>query len=87
MGAKGSTLKRVRQSNKRNIRNKHYKSMLNTSVKKYLNEQDKDQSEALLKEAISTIDKVVQKGVIHKNRGSQQKSKLMGHFNKKKYNL
>ena len=84
MGAKGSTLKRVRQSNKRNIRNKHYKSMLNTSVKKYLNEQDKDQSEALLKEAISTIDKVVQKGVIHKNRGSQQKSKLMGHFNKKK---
>ena len=84
MGAKGSTLKRVRQSNKRNIRNKHYKSMLSTSVKKYLNEQDKDQSEALLKEAISTIDKVVQKGVIHKNRGSQQKSKLMGHFNKKK---
>ena len=84
MGAKGSTLKRVRQSNKRNIRNKHYKSMLTTSVKKYLNEQDKDQSEALLKEAISTIDKVVQKGVIHKNRGSQQKSKLMGHFNNKK---
>jgi len=84
MGAKGSTLKRVRQSNKRNIRNKHYKSMLSTSVKKYLNEQDKDQSEALLKEAISTIDKVVQKGVIHKNRGSQQKSKLMGHFNNKK---
>ena len=84
MGANGSTLKRVRQSNKRNIRNKHYKSMLSTSVKKYLNEQDKDQSEALLKEAISTIDKVVQKGVIHKNRGSQQKSKLMGHFNNKK---
>ena len=84
MGAKGSTLKRVRQSNKKNIRNKHYKSMLSTSVKKYLNEQDKDQSEALLKEAISTIDKVVQKGVIHKNRGSQQKSKLMGHFNNKK---
>ena len=84
MGAKGSTLKRVRQSNKRNTRNKHYKSMLSTSVKKYLNEQDKDQSEALLKEAISTIDKVVQKGVIHKNRGSQQKSKLMGHFNNKK---
>ena len=84
MGANGSTLKRVRQSNKRNIRNKHYKSMLSTSVKKYLNEQNKDQSEALLKEAISTIDKVVLKGVIHKNRGSQQKSKLMGHFNNKK---
>jgi len=84
MGAKGSTLKRVRQSNKRNIRNKHYKSMLSTSVKKYLNEENKDQSEVLLKDAISTIDKVVQKGVIHKNRGSQQKSKLMGHFNSKK---
>ena len=84
MGAKGSTLKRVRQSKKRNIRNKHYKSMLRTSVKKYLNEENKEQCEVLLKDAISTIDKVVQKGVIHKNRGSQQKSKLMGHFNNKK---
>ena len=81
MGAKGSTLKRVRQSKKRNLRNKHYKSMLRTSVKKYFDSDKKDQSESLLKEAISTIDKVVQKGVIHKNKGSNQKSKLMNHFN------
>ncbi len=83
MGAKGSTLKRVRQSKKRNMKNKHYKSMLKTSVKNYLSEENKEHSEPLLKEAISTIDRIVQKGVIHKNRGSQQKSKLMLHFNNK----
>ena len=84
MGAKGSTLKRVRQSKKRNLRNKHYKSMMNTSIKNYLNSQNKDELESLLKNAISTIDKVVQKGIIHQNKGANQKSKLMLHFNASK---
>tara|TARA_Y100001960_G_scaffold275008_1_gene304301 strand:- start:87 stop:341 length:255 start_codon:yes stop_codon:yes gene_type:complete len=81
MGAKGSTLKRVRQSRKRNLRNKHYKSMMNTAIKNYLNSNNKDESESLLRNAISTIDKVVKKGVIHQNKGANQKSKLMVHFN------
>ena len=33
MGAKGSVLKRVRQSIKANSRNKHYKSLMKTSLK------------------------------------------------------
>ena len=84
MGAKGSTLKRVRQSKKRNLRNKHYKSMMNTAIKNYLNSKTKDDSESLLRNAISIIDKVVKKGIIHQNKGANQKSKLMLHFNSSK---
>ena len=84
MGANGSTLKRVRQSKKRNLRNKHYKSMMNTAVKNYLNSDSKENSEPLLRNAISTIDKVVKKGIIHHNKGANQKSKLMLHFNSSK---
>ena len=84
MGAKGSTLKRVRQSKKRNLRNKHYKSMMNTAIKNYLNSKTNDNSESLLRNAISIIDKVVKKGVIHQNKGANQKSKLMLHFNSSK---
>ena len=41
MSAKGSTLKRVRQARKANERNKHYKTLVKTAVKKVLNEKDK----------------------------------------------
>ena len=84
MGAKGSTLKRVRQSKKRNLRNKHYKSMMNTAIKNYLNSNNFETAENLLKKAISTIDRVVKKGIIHHNKGASQKSKLMLHFNSSK---
>ena len=37
MSAKGTVLKRVKQSIKANIRNKNYKSSMKTAVKKVLN--------------------------------------------------
>ncbi len=75
MGASGSELKRVRQSLRDNLRNRHYKSMMKTSIKKVM-EADKKDAPALLKQAISTIDRVCGKGIIHKNRASHYKSKL-----------
>ena len=80
MGASGSELKRVRQSLRNNLRNRHYKSMMKTSMKKVL-QADKNDSEILLNEAISTIDRVRRKGIIHKNRASHHKSKLTKHVN------
>ena len=44
MSAKGSELKRVRQSRKSNLRNRHYKSQMNTAIKKFLS-SDKKQAE------------------------------------------
>ena len=80
MGATGSVLKRVRQSKRDNLRNRHYKSMMKTSVKKVL-QSNKETSEDLLKQAISTIDKLKSKGIIHKNRASSQKSRLTKYVN------
>jgi len=80
MGTSGSELKRVRQSRRDNLRNRHYKSMMKTSIKKVM-EADKKDAPALLKQAISTIDRVCGKGIIHKNRASQHKSKLNKYIN------
>ena len=80
MGATGSELKRVRQSHRDNLRNRHYKSMMKNSIKKVLQADKKDASE-LLNQAFSTIDRVCGKGIIHKNRASRHKSKLTKYIN------
>ena len=76
MSAKGSELKRVRQANKANARNKMYKSQVSTSIKKVLSSNKKNEAEGHLKDAIKIIDKVVSKGIIHKNKASNKKSSL-----------
>ena len=80
MGATGSTLKRVRQSRKSNLRNRHYKSMMRTAVKNVL-EAEKKYVPDLLTKAISTIDRVYAKGIIHRNNASRHKSKLTRYVN------
>ena len=80
MGASGSELKRVRQSQRDNLRNRHYKSMMKTSIKKVMEADEKD-APKLLNQAISTIDRVCCKGIIHKNRASHHKSKLNKYIN------
>ena len=75
MGTTASSLKRVRQSNKSNLRNRHYKSMMRTAIKNVMAADKKDASDLLTK-AISTIDRVCTKGVIHSNNAARHKSKL-----------
>ena len=81
MSAKGSELKRVRQSIKANLSNRAYKAKVNTSIKKVLNEKKKKEAQAGLKEAIKLIDKVASKRIIHKNKAANKKSTLYKHLN------
>jgi len=81
MSAKGSELKRVRQSTKANLRNRAYKAQINTSIKKVLNEAKKKDAENYLKEAVKLIDKVASKGIIHKNKAANKKSSLYKYIN------
>ena len=81
MSAKGTVLKRVRQSKKANSKNKHYKSMMKTALKEALQVTDKKEAEEKLRKAVSAIDKVKSKGVIHKNTASRQKSRITNHIN------
>ncbi len=80
MGATGSELKRVRQSRKSNLRNRHYKSMMRTAIKNVMEAEKKDASGFLTK-AISTIDRVYAKGIIHQNNASRHKSKITKYVN------
>mgnify|MGYP001496970410 CR=1 FL=1 len=80
MSAKGSELKRVRQAEKNRLRNKHYKSVLSTVSKKVLNAKKED-AQAEFKNAVKTIDKIASKGIIHKKKASNRKSKLNKHIN------
>ncbi len=77
--------KRVRQAVKARTRNAAQKSNFRSSIKKVLKslaDKNKDQSNANFKEAMSIMDKLVTKGLIHKNKAARHKSRLNKHIQK-----
>jgi small subunit ribosomal protein S20 len=74
-----SAEKRARQTVKRRARNVAARSKLRTAIKSVVNavnEGNKDEAAAKLKEAGPIIDAAVNKGVIHRNKASRHKSHL-----------
>ena len=79
-----SALKRMRQNEKRRMRNRMVRSRMRTFVRKadaLIAEADKEAAEIAVKEAISEIDKAAQKGVLHRNNAARRKSRLMQRLN------
>ena len=79
-----SVLKRIRQSEKRKLRNQAWLTQIKTYLKKFektLSSNDKDAMNAVLKDTIIVINKAATKGVIHKNKASRKISRLMKKFN------
>jgi small subunit ribosomal protein S20 len=77
-----SAEKRVRQNEKRNAVNRSNRTRLRTQIKKLrtaLASHDKAASTELLNPTISSIDKAVNKGIIHKNTAARYKSRLTRH--------
>ena len=71
--------KRVRQANKARQRNASQKTNFRSSVKKVLNsisEKNSEQSKKDYLKAVSAMDKLVSKGLIHKNKAARHKSRL-----------
>ncbi|KLO23154.1 30S ribosomal protein S20 [Marinitoga sp. 1155] len=75
-----SAKKRVRQTAKRRLRNKSYKTRVKNSIKKVLlaieEKQEKEVLNELLSNAFSVIDKAAKKGVIHRNNANRKKARL-----------
>jgi len=74
-----SAEKRVRQSEKRRVINRSHRTKVRTYIKKMraaLESGKGDEIQKTLPEAISVIDKSVQKGVLHKNAAARYKSRL-----------
>lgn len=71
--------KRARQNEKRRLSNKWQKSRMYTYVKKVLasvQAGNKDQAETDYKAAVSFIDRMALRGLIHKNKADRHKSRL-----------
>lgn len=74
-----SAIKRVRQAEKRNLRNSTVRSKVKTLSKKVeeaVAEKNKEQLEQLLRETTKAINSAVSKGVLHKNTASRKISRL-----------
>lgn len=71
-----SAKKRLRQNDKRRLRNKSQKSFLKTITKKIKEAEAKGEAEEFLKKAYKAYDKAVSKGIIHKNNAARHKSRL-----------
>lgn len=71
-----ATKKDVRQSATRRERNKYYGKTTRNAIRDFKSLEDKAAAGDKLPEVISMIDKLAKRGVIHKNKASNLKSKL-----------
>ena len=73
-----SAKKRVKVSEKKNLRNRMVKSGVKTSVRKFSSalEQGKEAAAEQYAATSSAIDKAVSKGIIHKNAADRKKARL-----------
>ncbi len=71
-----SAKKRIRQSEKRRVRNQAALTKMKTLIKKVHTATEKAAAEVVLKDAVSFIDKSVTKGRMHKNTAARKKSSL-----------
>lgn len=80
-----SALKRIRVSERRRLRNKPFRTEARSSVRKAetaIQGGETATAEATVLAAISTLDRVANKGVIHRNNAARRKSRLMAKLNR-----
>ena len=76
-----SAKKRIRSSERKRVINKAIVSKIKTSTKKVFATNNKEEVEKLYKEAVSVLDRSVDKGKIKKNTAARKKSQLTRHLN------
>ena len=76
-----SAVKRIRSSETKKLRNKHQHKSTKSFVKKLEQEIKKAADNKSLPKAVSMIDKLVKKNIIHKNKAAHLKSKLVKKVN------
>jgi small subunit ribosomal protein S20 len=77
-----SAKKRLRQNLKRRLRNRYYAKSTRTAIKKLRRMHDSHAALETYPQVQSMIDKLVRRGIIHKNKAARLKSRLMQHINK-----
>jgi small subunit ribosomal protein S20 len=72
-----SALKRIRRNEAVRLRNRYQHKTTRNAIKKLRNEEDKQKAESLLPTIVGMIDKLAKRNIIHANKASNLKSKLM----------
>lgn len=71
--------KRARQSEKRRTQNNGQRSLVRTVIKKVISAVDAgdaEQAQAAYQSAVPVIDRMADKGILHKNKAARHKSRL-----------
>ena len=76
-----SALKRIQINERNRTRNRYYRSTMRSQIKKVLSTESKEEALVQFTAAASILDKLVTKGVIHKNMAANKKSRLMKYVN------
>jgi small subunit ribosomal protein S20 len=76
-----SSIKRIRQTEVKNERNRYQHKTARNLIKKLRLSTDKNEAISLLTTTISSIDKLAKRNIIHKNKAANLKSSLTLHVN------
>ena len=77
-----SSIKRIRQTEKRKLHNRYYAKTARNAVRTLRSMRQKEEAQALLPTVIAMLDKLAKKSIIHKNKANNLKSKLALRVNK-----
>ena len=77
-----SSLKRIRQTEKRRLHNRYYAKTARNAVRKLRATTVKAEAAEMLPVVTSMLDKLAKRNIIHKNKASNLKSKLALYVNK-----
>jgi len=80
-----SAKKRIRVAERRRLRNRPFRTAARTYIKKAelaIRAGDSSTAATAVGDAISMLDRVAGKGIIHKNNAARRKSRLMAKFNR-----
>ncbi|MCM1483022.1 MAG: 30S ribosomal protein S20 [Muribaculaceae bacterium] len=77
-----SSLKRIRQTESRRLRNRYYAKTARNAVRKLRKMTDKTEAAATYVKVTAMLDRLAAKKTISKNKASNLKSKLARHINK-----
>lgn len=76
-----SSIKRIRQTETRRLRNRYYAKTMRNAVRALRATTNKEDAQALYPKVSAMLDKLANKNTIHKNKANNLKSKLAKHVN------
>ena len=77
-----SSIKRIRQTEKRKLHNRYFAKTARNAVRKMRSTTDKAVASEMLPKISAMLDKLAKRNIIHKNKASNLKSNLTVYVNK-----